>query len=127
MRLSREQQAALQQTEREAFRVRVLAQVRRLFPGACASMGDEGTTALIGEGIQRALRHGFSSEQDAFRFITLLIALGPRFDDDPALPWARAIIHDPKLSAWQKMDTLMPRAMAHLQNAPVGESERSHE
>jgi len=114
LRILREQVDVLRREELEAYRGRVLAQIRTIFPTQWAALGEEGCASLVDRGLGRAARHGGTSEQDVFRYVSLMLVLGADFEDDPALPWVREILGDPEASGWQKMSALMDRAIEWL-------------
>jgi hypothetical protein len=64
--------------------------------------------ALIREEIERAARHGVAAQGDVERYLGLLGALGPAFDERVA--WARAILGRDDLDAEHKLHRLERRA-----------------
>jgi alkanesulfonate monooxygenase SsuD/methylene tetrahydromethanopterin reductase-like flavin-dependent oxidoreductase (luciferase family) len=70
--------------------------------------GPEEVRALIREEIERAARHGVAAEGDVARYLGLLCALGPAFDERVA--WARAILGRDDLDAERKLNRLERRA-----------------
>ncbi len=111
LRILREQVTELERAELEQYRERVLSQIRDILPTSWAFHGEEGCASLVDRGIARAARHGGKSEQDVFRYVSLMLVLGADFEDDPALPWVREILDDPESSGWQKISALMDRAI----------------
>jgi hypothetical protein len=65
----------------------------------------EGTAArtLVEQAVARAEAHGIA-EEDVPRYLDLVAALGPHFDEQ--LPWAAAILARPELDARQKLARL---------------------
>jgi hypothetical protein len=129
LRILREQVEALRREELSEYRERVLAQIRDIFPTQWSTLGEEGSASLVDRGLDRAARHGCKSEQDVFRYVSLMLVLGPDFEEDPALPWVREILEDPEASGWQKVSALMDRAIVWLRerDAPKCEHEVGHE
>ncbi|MDI1451257.1 hypothetical protein [Polyangium sp. 6x1] len=129
LRILREQVDALRQAELEEYRGRVLAQIREIFPTQWSTLGEEGCASLVDRGLGRAARLGCKSEQDVFRYVSLMLVLGPDFEEDPALPWVREILEDAEASGWQKVSALMDRAIAWLRerDAPKGAEEVGRE
>lgn len=68
------------------------AHLRQFFPDDCAELGDARLRDLIHWGIARAAHHGIEVEVDVCRYLDLMMALGQRFDSDPAYPWALPIL-----------------------------------
>ncbi|MDI3284586.1 hypothetical protein [Polyangium sp. 15x6] len=129
LRILREQVDALRQAELEEYRERVIAQIQGIFPAEWSRLGEEGCGALVDRALGRAARHGCKSEQDVFRYVSLMLVLGPDFEEDPALPWVREILEDPEASGWQKVSALMDRAIAWLRerDAPKAAEEVGRE
>jgi hypothetical protein len=65
--------------------------------------------AAVREAIPRAEGYGISSEDDLERFMHLMAVLGPKFDQDEALPWAGEILRE--------RVTGVPRRLAALKKA----------
>jgi hypothetical protein len=62
------------------------------FPAQCENLGVAGVRSLVRYGIYRARSWGFVRERDIASFLAMLILLSPTFDDDPRVPWAKAIL-----------------------------------
>jgi hypothetical protein len=93
--IRREQQEAMRSALRARFEARMVAHLGRFFPMICAALGDAETLQAIRDGIERAERHGISSGPDICLYIDVMFAFGREFDEDPSLPWARAILDRP--------------------------------
>jgi hypothetical protein len=65
--------------------------------------------AAVREAIPRAESYGITSEDDLERFLHLMAVLGPKFDEDEALPWAGEILRE--------RVTGVPRRLAALKKA----------
>ena len=48
-------------------------------------VGPQAFEAFVAHGLQRAAMHGFDSERDIVQYLLVMLHLGPRFDEDPAL------------------------------------------
>jgi hypothetical protein len=94
VRIRKEQIDAFAQVEMEHFVARMLVHLRRFFPEACLSLGDDGLLASIHHGITRAAEYGVVAERDVALYLSLMMALGRDFDRDP---WAHAILTEPEL------------------------------
>jgi hypothetical protein len=113
-RIRREQFEALSRTLRKSFEDRMVVHLRKFFPELCTSLGEDATRARISEGIRRAKAYRIVAERDVCRYIDLTFALGPDFDRDEALPWARQILNDPGLTdPSQKTRRLYDAARQH--------------
>ncbi len=61
-------------------------------PQCCKSLGDAALRRAISYGVQRAHNYGITSECDVCKYLDLMFGLGPDFDRDPKLPWAKEIL-----------------------------------
>ena len=94
---------------------RLAAHLRDHFPDDCAELGEEGLGEVVEQGVERAAAHGFEVERDVALYLGLVFVLGPEFDEDPALPWARRVLEDPRLeTAGARMDALWAEAEQRL-------------
>lgn len=67
----------------------------------------EALLAAIRAGIERAEHHGITTTEDVERYLVVLAALGPGFDEQ--LPWARSILGRTGIEAPQKVRRLERR------------------
>jgi hypothetical protein len=74
---------------------RIRTHVTRTFPAQCDALGEAEVRRRVRAGIARARGYGLQSHYDILRFVDLLFVLGPDFDSDPDLPWAKEILTDP--------------------------------
>lgn len=96
------------------FREWLALHTQQFFPDACDRLG-KGRPAFLDDGVARARRYGFTRHADITKFVDLMLALGPDFDRDPELPWAREILTDSLVpGAEARMDELHTRAVRHL-------------
>ena len=104
---------------RRDFERMVVAHLREHFPDDCAQLGDEGLRDRVHDGVRRAARWGLGAERDVRVFIDLMFALGPDFDADPSLPWARAILTDrAHRTPRRRLAALRAAAIEHLDHVP---------
>ena len=84
--------------------------LNQFFPRQCKVVDEPEVRSLIREGIGRAGKYGFRSEQEICRFVDLMMVFGPRFDQDA--PWAEAILTRP--GSPDPLAQLLTAAKAHL-------------
>jgi len=107
LRITHEQVAALSAYSVEQFEKSMLRHLRVEFGEEVAALDDAYLRELIVLGIDRAADHGVVSERDVARYIDLMLVYGAYFDEDPELPWARAILEDDAAEdPTEKMDLL---------------------
>jgi hypothetical protein len=83
IKISTGMMAQLQASRVEDFVRRAVAFVADQYP-RIAARADTGKLAeLVEFAVERAGRHGFVSERDIIKYLSVMISLGARFDDDP--------------------------------------------
>jgi hypothetical protein len=93
--LREKQLAAFTRSASDDFEDRMVAHLLAVFPDACAALGEAGLRAMIPRGVERAARWGLELEYESCLYLHVMLALGERFDDDPGLAWARAVLESP--------------------------------
>ncbi|MFN7938298.1 MAG: hypothetical protein U0R19_33525 [Bryobacteraceae bacterium] len=110
----------IRQPQLEAFREqpRILFEremadyLREYFPFE-ASHGD--VNLWVRNGLRQAGLYGFSSWRDSAQYLALMAMLGAGFLEDPATPWARAIVCDGSKDPAERMTLLFDRAVQYLE------------
>jgi len=95
-KLRQEQMAAFTQAVLQNFEDRMVVHLNQFFPEQCTMLGEPKVRETIRYGIQRAASHGIVVERDVCKYLDLMFAFGPDFDQDPRHPWAAEILNDPK-------------------------------
>jgi len=100
------------------FEHRMGVHLRKFYPAACATSGDEPLRELIRYGVERARGHGITNERAVCIYIDVMFAFGREFDVDPALPWASALLSRKDVPSERALaHRLFARAMEHLGEA----------
>ncbi|MEP7120518.1 MAG: hypothetical protein ABJE95_06405 [Byssovorax sp.] len=107
--LQKAQYAAFQRAAVDDFAERMVTHLVETFPDESEERGEAGIRALIRLGIERAARHQLVQEYDVCLYLHVMLALGERFDDDPALSWARAALEEAGSSASIRIEMLHDR------------------
>lgn len=110
-KLNKQQFAEFAEVSARGFTERMVQRVAgKLGVGAVPLSGDE-LKDRVKQAVARAVVHHITAEKDVRRFVDLTLALGERFDDDPALPWAGELLDkaSPR-SAGAIVDQLCERA-----------------
>ena len=113
LRVRDSQLDAFRDRRRLDFEARVAAHLAQCFPPVCAALGPHGVAALVHTGLERCAAWGISAERDTVRFVDLMAALGPDFDDGAAYPWAREILSS-GVAATDRVNALAERAARAL-------------
>lgn len=112
--IRREQMEVLSAYMRQSFEDRLVRHLAQSLPVqfkklASPTSGDEPVRTLIRQGIQKAAGYDITSERDVGRFIEVMLAIDPRFDEPGVLHWARQILREKILTARAKMDLIYQR------------------
>ena len=93
----------------------VLEEMARAFPQKVDYVGESGLRALIGEGLARSERYGFSTPRQATLVVVLMFAFGHGCTDDPLYPWISRTLNDDRVvSAAARADRLERKATTWL-------------
>lgn len=97
----------------------LLEQIQAELPDHVGAVGVPAARALVADGLERAVGHGFTSLAGAAVFVKLLFALGEQFDSDPALPCA-AILEEKEGDELARIGRLLDALTrhAHALSAP---------
>lgn len=101
------------------FSDRVLAHVERFFPERLNELSEEEALWVVHSGLGRANAHGFFSERDVCKYITLMFVLGLDFDRSGEFPWAAEIL-DPTVERepFFRIDALFKKGVQELRRYP---------
>jgi hypothetical protein len=76
------------------FEQRMLGYLAESFPKQSAHLGTAQMRQVVSLGQQRAAGYGHHTEREIYFFLTIMLMLGSRFDEDPQLPWCAAHLTD---------------------------------
>ena len=106
---------------RAAFSAWMKSHLEKFMPAHCEALGPAGTHAAIEYGIDKAARYGITADSEVCQYIDLMFCFGQDFDEDPALPWAGAILNEPAgASPEPKIVRLFRASLHHLRDAAQG-------
>jgi hypothetical protein len=92
----------------------IIEHLHEFFSAECRAVGRAGVRSLVEHASQRAEAHGFTTDAEICQYVQIALVLGQHFDQDPELPWARAILEprpaDPDIAIYE----LHQAAVAHL-------------
>ena len=100
------QMAALDAYSRDAFRERMLLHLTKDFPARAVELGPKGIRRLVDASIDKGADYRIASEDDLQAFVDLMVELGPEFDEEPAMDWARQILTRTSLSGQAKVELI---------------------
>ena len=110
-RMSEAHMAAFSEQQRQRFEDEMVVYLTREYPADAARKGEPWLRELIREGIEVAKGYNITLECDVARYIELMIAVAPDFDDSPATPWAEGILTEPWLTGAEKLDRIYEHVM----------------
>ena len=102
---------AFAEQQRERFEDEMVVHLTREFLDEATKMGEEWLRELIREGIQVAKGYNITLERDVARYIELMIAVSPAFDESEKTPWAKEILTDKWMTGQEKLDRLYEHIM----------------
>jgi hypothetical protein len=91
---------------REAFRRRMLQHVVAEFPGRAAELRPDGVKRIVDASIAKGVDYGVAGEEELQGFIDLSVELGPDFEEQPEMEWARQILEKESLSGQAKIELI---------------------
>jgi len=92
MTIQKRQLAAIGERLAHRWEDTMVVHLETFFPERSLELGPEGLTRAIELGLKKAAQYGIHSERDVCKFLNFMFAYGFDFDNDPELPWARAIL-----------------------------------
>ncbi len=113
MKLRKEQLKTFSEPKLKEFEEFMVGHLNKWFPEECNALGEKDTRRRIRQGVDRAERYAIVGRRDVCKFIDLMFALGPKFDEDPALPWAERILGNDALDPSEKVNQLVAAALEH--------------
>lgn len=103
------QMEAFDMLRRDAFVERAVANLQSE-PRLSAPVAELRAAALAA--LDLSARYGIQNEFDVMLLVGLCRLFGPRFEDDPARPWARALLAEPGASGTRRVRALWDRFRA---------------
>lgn len=92
MHISSTQARALQRPVIDSFPARASRFLQDEYPELARQVRAPAFDALVAHGHPRAVQYGFTSEIHIVRYLLVMLYLGPRFDEDPALVTLRPFL-----------------------------------
>ncbi len=98
LKIRPEQNEELSKVAFKDFEDRMVVHIKKHFSEHYKALGEENTRTLIQYGIERAATYEIVSERDVCKYIDLMVAFGPDYDQDHKLPWAAKNLNDENLN-----------------------------
>lgn len=114
LHLSAGQLEALGQAQRRQFDEHLVEHCQRYFPFALAGKDDAAQQAWAKACRLSAARHGYSTDEQVTRWVSLYAHLGPDFPAAPAHQSYRQILESPGSSPQQRLDALLDELTLQL-------------
>ena len=107
---------AFAETSRKSFEDRMVAHLQKHFPEHCEQLGEPAVRETIQYGIDRAATYGIKAERDVCKYIDLMCAFGPDFDENDRYHWAHGILTASKpVEPHARMECLFEQGQRELQ------------
>ena len=107
--MRKSQHAAFARVAVDEFEDRMVLHLRRVFPDDARMLRDETLRPLIRRGMERAAGWGIELEFGICLYLHVVLQLGEAFDEDPSLPWARAMLEDERWDPERRVSELHDR------------------
>lgn len=104
--IRREQMDALDAYSRAMFRQRVLDHLATDLPQRWSQLGPGGAEMLVDRCLAKGMGYGIDEEDDLQAYVDLCAELGPDFEKDEEMEWARDILLKPSLSGRAKLQLI---------------------
>ena len=101
----------------ERFRLDLLRDLRTDLPEQARPHSDRHLLQIIDDGVLRARHYGVTTARDATLFIYLTVMHSVRFEDKPAMAWAKKILLKPDMEGEAKMSLVWQMAAARSKSA----------
>src|SRR5437879_3882207 len=98
--------AAFSQQQQQRFEAELAQYLQREYSTESKRLGRDRLQSLIRTGIDRAKGYNILLERDVTRYIELMLALCPDFDQSDRTPWAREILRQPHLTGDAKISRI---------------------
>jgi hypothetical protein len=118
-----DQMAAFSEAGTERFVNKMVKHHWEYFPEWSRGLGADALDAFIRRGIERARLHGFETELAIARYLHVMQALGPNFDESGEYPWAEELLNK-TLPLQAKMNRLRDAAGYELEARRIRNANR---
>ncbi len=106
--------------QRRRFEDEMVVHLRKEFPDETADLGEDGLRGMIREGIDKAKGYTITLERDVARYLELMLALSPTFDDGEEYPWAPDILKQGEMTGRDKIERIYEHIMFGRPAEPSG-------
>jgi len=91
--IRREQMTVFKREAERRYMEKLAKVIPPSYPGVSTALGPEGIMDWIETGFDKAKKYGFKEYNDITRYVHLMFQLvNEKFDEDPKLQWAAAIL-----------------------------------
>lgn len=102
---------AFSKQQRKRFEDEMVLHLTREFPEEANRVGEDWLREMIREGVQSAEGYNILLERDVARYLELMLAISPDFDDSDKTPWAKDILTDERMTGQEKLDRICEHVM----------------
>lgn len=102
---------AFSEQQGKRFEDEMVLHLTREFPEEANRVGEDWLREMIREGVQAAEGYNIVLERDVARYLELMLAVSPDFDDNDQTPWAKDILTDGSMTGQEKLDRIYEHIM----------------
>jgi hypothetical protein len=113
-----QQMQAFAQNAKKQFETETVGHISRFAPRPFEILGEKTIGQIVGLGLERAEKYGFTNRGPVRFYIELMFMFGTDFDTDPQYPWAAEVLSnaDPA-GQTTRADQLYQRTMRYIEMA----------
>ena len=108
---------AFSKQQSKRFEDEMCAYFRAEYPEKYKRAGEPWVRELVQTGTEKAKRYDIYLEPDIARFIDVMFAISPNFDENEKTAWARSILDQRRMTPEQRLDAIHERLMFAPQSA----------
>jgi len=102
---------AFSEQQRGRFEVEMVVYLNESYAVEAKKYSEKGLRDMIRDGIEKAKGYNITLECDVARYIELMLALSPDFDESKKTPWAKEILTQRRATARNKLDRIYEHIM----------------
>jgi hypothetical protein len=103
--------AAFSEQQRKRFEDEMVVYLQKEHPVEAKKYSEKGLRDMIRDGIDKAKGYDITWECHVARYIELMLALSPDFDESKKTPWAKEILTQRRAIAKSKLDRIYEHIM----------------
>ena len=107
--IRRAQMAAFERRQQHAFETKLIHEIATVWPERYGGQEAESLRKMVRAGIREGEKYGITSERDVFRWIGILCACGPGFENRAEYAGLFTILERTGVPAAERLDEILSR------------------